>query len=274
MRRVPIIILTLLLSATVAHAQAPQWWTNYADAVLCFPFTNGAGATVTDKSANGNHGILTGGAYDWITDGTDGGIYFRGVSTNGLIVPLSNSMTNTVALTVMFWAYMGATSNNVGWAFGSRSYSIDKLDGFIAYRFHLSGDCYWDAFRRGGTSYKRLIAACAGAWVHQAVVWSGTNVTFYGNGVDAGGTYAGTGIELLGSTNVWYFGRRAPFDSEPAKSARMRAIVAYNSALPISAITNHMWLTATNWVGETPPAAAARRSIAPIYNDWLMGGQR
>lgn len=266
-RRLSVIAVILLLGAE-AFGQKASWWNDaaFSDAVIVYPFTNASGTTVSDKSANGNHGTVSTGVI-WTNFGSGGAMKFTGGGTNFMTIVKSASMDFGTNITVCLWYRQESTANLNGFALGSRQPIYTNQPGWQFYGVWNSGSIYYcDVFPKGASAngYRRHATNTLSAdWHHAACTMaSGTNLHFWLDGVERGAN-AGTPGSFFASTNNWYIGAR-PVEEGGATTGTYASIVIWPSTKTIADITNHMYVTGTTYVDT----ASTRVSQAPILDFW------
>lgn len=161
--------------------------------------TGGTSAYIKDYSGNGNHGTPTGTTY--VRDGQIGGS--RSFNGSNEYVNLGTGLTPGLPITLSMWVYPRSTNQ-------AQLFSTDKL--LFTTHNHTG---MWAAINPGGTVSVHYgnNTACASTgrrskagttslalyqWHHLTLVISGaTNMNIYINGVDDGGSYSGTGGNIV-----------------------------------------------------------------------------
>ena len=179
--------------------------------VAAYAFDEGTGSILTDRSGAGNHGNVSGAA--WTAAGRyNGALSFDGIDDLVTIAD-SSSLDLTSALTIEAWVYPTTVS---GW----RTAVLKEVPGELSYGLYTSSQTSpasaW--LRMGGTSRSvaNPSALPLNTWTHLAMVYNGTSLLIYRNGVLQASTPMSGSITTsssplrLGGNLVWgeyYAGR-------------------------------------------------------------------
>ena len=181
--------------------------------VAAYNFNEGSGATVSDRSGNGNAGSIFQAV--WNTTGRTGGSLTFDGANDYVSIADSASLDLTTGMTVEAWVYQTKTS---GW----NTVLLKENGGDLAYGVYSRNTANRpSAWIRGAgqttsTSAAGTTALTRNAWRHLAATFDGTTLRFYVDGVQVGsqpfsGSIAvSTGPLKLGGNAVWgeYFGGR------------------------------------------------------------------
>lgn len=168
-----------VVSVTVAAALGltPPALSATPDLVAAYGFEDGAGSTVSDESANGNHGTLA--TAGWISSGVYGGALSLDGSGAGVIVPDSASLHLREAMTLEAWVKPSAVSSawrDVVYKEVDSYYlsATSTTSGFPAAGGIFNGGGYGEAF---GTAELQM-----GRWTHLAATYDGSRLRLYVDG--------------------------------------------------------------------------------------------
>ena len=167
----------------------------------------GEGTTAHDSSGNNLHGTVHGAA--WASGVLGGALDFDGTNDyvdfgdvlNGLAVPFSFTA----------WVYHTPTGT-------TGLFSLDDGSTYYGFWVHIHDDdsihiCYGDGSGDGGGSRRTKVSQDTvphHRWTHVACIVRGaTDMTVYLNGVDAGGSYSGTGGSMKHSSAPARLGLRS-----------------------------------------------------------------
>lgn len=181
--------------------------------VAAYNFNEGSGATVTDRSGNGNTGTIFQAA--WNTTGRTGGSLTFDGSNDYVSIADAASLDLTTGMTVEAWVYQTRTS---GW----NTVLLKENGGDLAYGIYSrEATNRPSAWIRGtgqatSTTAPGTTALTRNAWRHLAATFDGTTLRFYVDGVQVGsqpfsGSVAvSSGPLKLGGNAIWgeFFGGR------------------------------------------------------------------
>jgi alpha-tubulin suppressor-like RCC1 family protein len=158
----------------------------------------GTGTTTVDASGNSNNGTLTS-SPSWVTGEFGGALNFNGTSS---YVDLNNTTSSgalkpPLPVTISAWIKLTSASGYQA-IFASDNFNsvyagcLLETNGGKLECVYATGDNSFTFRSKVGTT-----VMSAGQWYHVAAVIQGpTTMNLYVNGVDDGGTYAGTGTGL------------------------------------------------------------------------------
>ncbi len=229
-------------------AAAPSFAAQASGLIAAYSFDEGSGASLIDRSGNGNNGTLSGPT--WTTQGKFGGaLSFDGVN-DWVTVNDSISLHATGGLTIEAWVMPSAAQS--GW----RTIVQKQVDAYLLHAGNGSGALRPAA---GGTISGANVftsspsAIAVGVWTHLAMTFDGSTIRLYVNGGQvATRTQAGT-LEVnsnplrLGGTSVYgeYF------------NGRIDEVRIYNRSLAASEIQADMAAPVGN-----PPADATPPTVS------------
>ena len=201
-----------------------------AGLVAAYGFEEGAGATASDASGNGNTGSVSGAT--WTTSGRTGGALSFDGNNDFVSVADAASLGLSTAMTLEAWVYptaasgwrnviMKETGSDLAWALYSSSPS-SRPEGYVR--------------TSNSSSVSGPGALPLNAWTHLALTYDGAVMRIYQNGVEVGsqaktGNIATSGQPLrIGGNSIWgeYF------------SGRIDEVRIYNRALAAAEIVSGM----------------------------------
>jgi hypothetical protein len=216
-----------ILSATILY---PLSVAAQAGPVAAYGFNEGAGATVSDLSGNGNSGTITGAT--WTPSGKFGSsLTFNGTS-NVVTIAHNASLSLGTAMTLEAWVKPSALSS---W----RCVILKEATNGLTYALYASDT----ASRPSGyihtnsdTDVTSSTALALNAWTHLALTYDGATMRLFVNGVQAatraisGSITTSTSALRIGGNNVWgeYF------------SGQIDEVRLYNRALSAAEIQSDM----------------------------------
>jgi hypothetical protein len=184
----------ILISIPKASAEPNlvSWW----------KLDEGSGTTAYD-SADGHNGTLVNGPV-WVNGQIDGALSFDGADD---YVNLGNSSGLKPPLPVTISMWIKLNTGGCPLSLDQPSYGIACFanNDYVFRAFYYDGGGGGSSHRRGKIGTTVL---AAGRWYHMAAVIRGqTDMNIYVDGADDGGTYNGTGGDLVYSSDNSYIGR-------------------------------------------------------------------
>jgi hypothetical protein len=172
--------------------------------VAAYAFSEGSGTTTSDRSGNGNTGMLSGPT--WTPAGLAGGaLAFDGVNDR-VNINSAASLTLTSGMTLEAWVYPTVLS---GW----RTVTMKETTGGLVYALYAHDNAPWPAayIRVGGIEVEvtGVSALPLNAWTYLATTYDGLTLRLYVNGIEVGSrTVSGaiqtsTGRLRVGGNAVW-----------------------------------------------------------------------
>jgi hypothetical protein len=233
---------------------------NPAGLVASYDFNQGSGATLTDKTGNGNNGTILGAT--WAPGRFGSGLLFNG-SSNWVTIPDANSLDLTTGMTLEAWVKPSTPD-------GFKTIILKERSGGLAYSMYAANDTDGPpaAFLNFGSSSDQTVSGSAvlplNAWSHLAVTYDGATMSLYANGVLVGsssftGSMVSTsGALRLGGNSIWgdFF------------AGTMDDVRIYNRALSAIEIRNDL----VTPIGGTPDAVAPTVSVSAPGNGPTVAG--
>lgn len=219
------IAVLVLLLAPLAQAELVGLW----------HMNEGSGTQTADASSYGYHGSLMGA--QWTTGGMSGNaLVFDGVND---YVRIGNQPALDMDATMTLSAWIFPTGPGGGGAYGG---IIINKEGEYEIARMASGEITW-ALNHGGVSWNWIFTgfvAPLNTWTHIALVYDGTSVKTYGNGV-LQHTIAMTGAighesGYPGAYDFW-IGARQEVSYNQFFQGKIDEVGVYNNALTASQIT-------------------------------------
>lgn len=260
--RLAAIVLLASCACAVAGSYNSTWYTNYAtNAVICYDFAEGSGASTADRTTNANNGIISTSVLWTNRPNAGGALWFPG-NTNCLTIPLNASLQFQTNVTIAFWAYVPGTQNLNGFAVGCREPTYSAAAGFQFYGLWVSGTFYLDVFPKGAATggYKRHTTNSLSGWHHFGAVMEGSTLTATIDGISRGEN-VGSPVAFLAPTNNYVVGRRPLSDGAATGVVSDLIILPYADA---SQVTNHMYLSGTNYESGAAVVATPRNDGAML----------
>ena len=218
----------------------------------------GTGTTTANAVPAGNTAQLNGGV-SWVTDATRGSVLgFDGIAGTYVNAAQIGPISTTQDFTWTFWSNTDP----------AQPVNNDVILG------NRQPDAGWTKFTPNQFEYRDLAATfntglnypnfVNGTWVHNAVVKSGANFTYYRNGIAlVGGVANGTLPELT----PMYFGGDATATGEGWQGL-IDEVATWKAALPLRAIQG---LAAGTYKPNTAPLIVPAPVLAPIMSDNFSG---
>ena len=238
--------------------------------VAGFHCDEGSGTTISDSTANGHIGTLSGAT--WTASGKYGGALVFNGSNNWVTIPDHPSLDLTNAATVMAWVYPTTLS-------GYRTIAMKETGGGAAYYLYSGpGDLAMGGGGFGGgyqeTSGGTVIPL--NTWTHVAMTYNGTIFRVYRNGVEVSTlSYSGSldtsaSSFRIGGNSIW----------NEWWQGRIDEVRVYNRALTATEINTAKNTalvslpTAPTVLSTTPAQGAAVRSLSQIdvlFSETVVG---
>ena len=148
--------------------------------VGAWAFNEGAGATASDASGNGNHGVVAGAGATWTTSGKYGGALSFNGSSGSVTVPNAPSISLSSSYTLEAWVRPTALS-------GYQTILIKETTGGCSYWLQTNATGVSSGLGNGGCREHQSTtpAVPVNQWSHLAAVFNDTanTYTIYLNGV-------------------------------------------------------------------------------------------
>jgi hypothetical protein len=177
--------------------------------VASYSFNEGTGTTLTDRTATGHVGAITGAT--WTAQGKFGGaLVFDGVN-DWVTIGDANDLDFTTGMTVEAWVYLTASGSG-SW----RNVIIKERAGGEVYNLYANADTNAPRMFVVGAAQPAApldasgtAAAPLNTWTHLAASYDGTTLRLFVNGVQAGSRavasplLTSTGVLRIGGNGVW-----------------------------------------------------------------------
>ena len=216
----------LLFASIVVPAQSSA----QTGLVASYSFSEGSGATVTDSSGNGNHGVIAGAS--WTQAGRFGSaLQFDGIDDLVTIAD-SASLDLTGPITMEAWVYPTDRSRS--------PIFLKELAGGLSYALYAYDNGMRPSVRIGTIDGDRNIIAGAAlplaAWTHVAATYDGATLRLYIDGVEVGAKL----VERQIRTSVDPLRVGGRFDRGEFFQGRIDEIRIYNRTLSATEIVADM----------------------------------
>lgn len=194
-------------------------WDPESGLVGWWEFEEGSGSIAGDSSGNGNDGTIYGAT--WATGQIGGALDFNGVS-DYVNCGNDSSLKPPLPITISAWVRLSG-SGKTQYIVVSDNQASDYYGVWFTVRpDNTLGVSYGDGGYPGAVNRRSKIGTTAlseDTWYHVAVVIEGsTDMSFYINGADDGGTYSGSGGSLVYSSGSALIGKEHnsayPFDGK------------------------------------------------------------
>ena len=203
------------------------------------------GTNVPDSSSNGNHGTLNVGSGDnanskWVNskEGLGKALEFDG-GNDYVKVPDSNSLDGFSAMTIEAWVKPDVTS-------GSNTILAKVKSGQESYRLTICNDKFYGIIENGVHSGGGSFSISATTdWQHLALLYDGSTITLYVNGIRDSTTFSYTYGVGTTATDLW-IGKW--YSNTDFFNGIIDEVHIYNRALTEQEIRRHV-----EYVDNTPP---------------------